>query len=103
MTLGDAVTQAVLLDWTTAPIDERLRATLGFLRKLTLEPDALTGADAAAVLATGTSPQALEDAIVVAAGFNAIDRVADALGFEVPDAAGFEASGRSLLRFGYVV
>ena len=39
---------AALADWRTAPIDGRLRAALGFLEKLTLTPEAITAADAAA-------------------------------------------------------
>jgi alkylhydroperoxidase family enzyme len=78
------VVGAVLADWRGAPIDERFRATLGFLEKLTLRPDELAPADAAAVLATGVSRAALVDAIHVAALFNMIVRIADSLGFEVP-------------------
>jgi hypothetical protein len=65
-------------------VGEPLRATLGFLEQLTLRPDALTTADAEAVLATGVSEQALVDAIHVAALFNMIVRLADAFGWHVP-------------------
>jgi len=34
----DALVEAVLRDWRTAPLDPKLRATLGFLEKLTLAP-----------------------------------------------------------------
>ena len=74
----------MLADWRTAPIEEGLRATLGFLEKLTLRPDEIRAADAAAVLTAGVSDEALEDAIHVCALFNAIDRIADALDFDVP-------------------
>ena len=74
----------MLADWRTAPIEEGLRATLGFLEKLTLRPDEIRAADAAAVLTAGVSDEALEDAIHVCALFNAIDRIADALDFHVP-------------------
>jgi alkylhydroperoxidase family enzyme len=94
------VVSAALEDWSTAPLDERLRASLGFLRKLTLEPDGVGPADVKAVRAAGVSAEALEDAIDVCALFNIIDRVADALGFEVPEseysrrvAPGFLAGG----------
>src|SRR2546422_7850830 len=34
----DTLVEAVLRDWRTAPLDPKLRATLGFLEKLTLAP-----------------------------------------------------------------
>jgi alkylhydroperoxidase family enzyme len=64
-------------DWRTAPLEDPLRATLGFLEQLTLRPEALTTADAEAVLAAGVSKEALIDAIHVAALFNMIVRLAD--------------------------
>ena len=61
-----------------------MRATLGFLEKLTLTPDELTAADADAVLAAGVSKDALVDAIHVGALFNMIVRLADSFGWRVP-------------------
>jgi alkylhydroperoxidase family enzyme len=54
-----------------------LRETLRFLAAMTDSPDDL---DAAPALAAGVSPEALRDAIYVAAAFNVIDRLADAIG-----------------------
>jgi alkylhydroperoxidase family enzyme len=71
-------------DWRTAPVDERLRAMLGFLEKLTLRPEELGKDDADAVRATGVSGEAMVDAIHVAALFNMIVRLADSLGWDVP-------------------
>ena len=61
-----------------------MRATLGFLEKLTLRPDELTPADADEVRAAGVSDEALVDAIHVGALFNMIARLADSLGWDVP-------------------
>ena len=94
---------AALDDWRTAPIDDRLRATLGFLEKLTLEPDALGPADGDAVRAAGVSDDALLDAIAVAALFNVIDRVADALAFDVPPPEAFAARADRMLATGYAL
>ncbi len=44
---------------------------------------------------------AIADAIHVCAAFNIIDRIADSLNFAVPDAAGFAAGAKRLLRRGY--
>ena len=65
-------------------MEEPLRATLGFLEKLTLRPEAVTARDAEAVLAAGVREDALVDAIHVTALFNMIVRLADALGWHMP-------------------
>jgi hypothetical protein len=65
-------------------VDEPLRATLGFLEKLTLRPDELREQDAEDVLAAGVREDALIDAIHVAALFNMIVRLADSFGWHVP-------------------
>ena len=65
-------------------MDERLRATLGFLEKLTLRPDDLSAQDAEAVLAAGVKEDALIDAIHIAALFNMIVRLADSFDWYVP-------------------
>jgi alkylhydroperoxidase family enzyme len=90
-------------DWRTAPIDERLRATLGFIEKLTLRPGELEAADAAAVLATGVSRDALVDAIHVAALFNMIVRMADSLGWDVPPWEAFAGRAETMLAGGYTL
>jgi alkylhydroperoxidase family enzyme len=84
-------------------VDERLRATLGFLEKLTLRPGELTQEDADAVLATGVSQEALVDAIHVAALFNMIVRLADSLGWDVPDFEEFSARADRMLASGYLL
>src|SRR5262245_2907645 len=99
--MGDELVEAVIADWHTAPIDERLRATLGFLETLTLRPDELSTADAEAVFAAGVSPDALVDAIHVAALFSMIVRIADALGFDVPPLDALQARAEWRLRNSY--
>ena len=93
--------EAVLTDWRTAPIREPLRAMLGFLDKLTLEPEGLTAADVAALRCAGLTDQAIEDAIQVCAIFNIYDRMADALAFELLEPGPTVQSARRLLRRGY--
>ena len=92
---------AVLNDWRTAPIQDKLRATLGFLEKLTLEPERVSAADVAVLRTTGLSDAAIEDAIHACVLFNIYDRLADALDFHVPGPKGFKQSAISLLRRGY--
>jgi alkylhydroperoxidase family enzyme len=93
--------EAALADFETAPIDDRLRETLRFLRKLTLEPAALEPHDAARALAAGVSAGALEDAIDVCALFSTIDRIADALGFDLPEAEYWARVAPGFLAGGY--
>ena len=95
--------QAALTDWRTAPVDARLRAALGFLEKLTLRPDEVRPADLAPLRAAGASDVAIEDAINVCALFNIYDRMADALGWQLPDRAGYAASAQNLMRRGYLL
>ena len=95
------MTQAVIDDYTTAPIDEKLRAALGLLRKMTLEPDALGADDVRPLLALGISRQAVMDALYVSFLFNVYDRLADTLGWDVPSAAAFDAGAKNLLSRGY--
>jgi alkylhydroperoxidase family enzyme len=93
--------QQVLADYRTASIDEKLRATLGLLEKLTLTPDALSGDDVRPVLALGVTPEALNDAFYVAFLFNTYDRLADTLGWELPDQRYYAKAGQMLLKRGY--
>jgi uncharacterized peroxidase-related enzyme len=92
----------VLDEWRTAPVDGRLRAMLAFLEQLTLDPASVTAAEVAPLRQAGLSDAAIEDAIHVIALFNIYDRMADTLNFDVPDAAGFAAGARMLLRRGYL-
>lgn len=89
--LGNDKTKRVLDDYRTAPIDDRLRATLAFLEKMTLTPEALSAADAEQARAARVDDQMLNDAIHVCAAFSLIERIADGVGFHVPDAAAFAA------------
>ena len=93
----------MLADWRTAPIDAKLRATLGFLEKLTLKPAEVGPADVAPLRAAGVSDQAIEDAIHACVLFNVYDRMADSLNFHLPGPDGYAASGRSLMQRGYLL
>jgi hypothetical protein len=62
--------EAILADYETAPIDERLRGALHFLATV----------DPGRALAAGVSRDALRDAAEVRAAFELITRYADAIG-----------------------
>ena len=93
----------MLDDYTTAPIDEKVRATLGLLRKMTLDHGNLGAEDVRAVMNTGVSKQAIQDAIEVAFLFNIYDRLADAMGWDVPERTGgyYQVAAQRLLKRGY--
>ena len=80
-----------------------MRATLGLLKKMTLEPEKLGPDDVRRVLALGVSRQAVKDAMHVAFLFNVFDRLADAMGWDVPaeGSAFWQTSAKMLLSRGY--
>ncbi len=85
-------------------MDGRLRATLGLLKKMTLDHAGLGPEDVRAVLRLGVSKQAVAEAMEVAFLFNVYDRMADAMEWDVPPVAGgyYETGARRLLKHGYV-
>jgi alkylhydroperoxidase family enzyme len=95
------LTKAVLEDWRTAPIDEKLRATLGFLEKVTLSPDEVGPDDVDMPRKAGVSEAALVDAVYVCTIFNVIDRISDALDFAIPSQEEFRRQAKILLKRGY--
>jgi len=88
-------------DWRTAPVRPELRAALAFIEVLTQRPDELTEADAEAAYAAGVSRGALRDAATVCALFNMITRLADALGWDVPNWDRTIARAPAMLEGGY--
>jgi alkylhydroperoxidase family enzyme len=95
------LTLAVLDDWHTAPVDARVRATLGLLEKVTLDPAGVRPDDTNAVRAAGVSDAGISEALHVSFAFNLITRLADAFGWHVPAPEDFERDARFLLRRGY--
>lgn len=95
--------QQVLDDYTSAPITDALRATLGLLKKMTLDHTQLSAEDVRAVMHTGVSKQAIREALEVAFLFNIYDRMADTMGWDVPDVATgyYRAGAKRLLTRGY--
>ena len=99
--MGEDVWHAVVADWRTAPLRPELRAALAFIEVLTLRPDELSVADAEAAYAAGVSQDALRDAATICALFNMITRLADALGWDVPDPERLASRAPAMLEGGY--
>jgi len=92
---------AVLEDWRTAPVNEKVRSMLGFLEKITLSPGEVSSDDIATLRSAGLSKRAIEEALYVCFLFNLIDRLADAFDFHLPTAEGYRRNGRVLYTLGY--
>jgi hypothetical protein len=70
---------------------------------LTLRPDELTTADAEAAYAAGVSVDALRDAARVCALFSMIVRLADSLGWDVPEWERLQQRAPAMLEGGYAI
>lgn len=73
-------------DYTTANLSEPDRAMLDFAVKLTRAAYKMTPADVARLRAVGFDDTAILQITLIAAWFNYINRVADALGVGKPEA-----------------
>ncbi len=98
---SDRLVAAVLADWRTAPVGEKMRAALGFLEKLTACPAEVGLEDIEPLRAAGVSEAAIKEAVYVCFLFSLMDRLADAFDFEMPSAKGFLMGGRLLYTRGY--
>ena len=88
-------------DYRTARISEKLRAMLALLETFTLHPDQMSPDKVRTVLQAGVSKDAIRDAFYVAFLFNTYDRLADTLGWELPEKAYYRKAGQQLLVRGY--
>jgi hypothetical protein len=75
---------------------------LGLLETFTLQPEQLSANGVRAVLATGVTREGIRDAFYVAFLFNTYDRLADTLGWELPDSSYYPKAGQRLLKKGYL-
>lgn len=82
-------------------VDPRALAMLPFLAKLAERPSSVTADDIDTLRRQGLDDGRIEDGIRICALFGVINRIANALDFEVPSVAQLERSAGFLLRFGY--
>jgi hypothetical protein len=68
---------------------------------LTLRPDELTEEDAETAYTAGVSQDGLRDAATICALFNMITRLADSLGWDVPDLDRLASRAPAMLEGGY--
>jgi len=69
-------------DIDTAPVGEKIKSILRYVRKLTLSPSRMTQTDADAVFAAGWNDQALHDAVSTCALFNFMNRLVEGHGIK---------------------
>ncbi len=93
--------EALMDDIASAPIDERLKPLLRFVKKLTENPARMVQADADAVLNAGWSEESLSTAVNVAAAFNYFNRLVEGHGL-VANEDQFKARGEAHAKMGYV-
>ena len=91
----EVVFDSLMDDIDLAPVDERLKPVLRYVKKLTLDPHKMIQADADAVFSVGWDEAALADAIWICARFNMMNRLTLGHGLEA-DPAAFEARAKSM-------
>ena len=93
--------QAVLDDYTTAPISEKERALFAFIAKVVEDSTTITAHDLDVARAAGWTDEALYDAITVCSLFQFYNTWIDATGVsDMPDFA-YDMSGKRLAEKGY--
>ena len=80
MTLDKALVEALERDYTTAPITQAERVMLDYAVKITKDATKVQKEDHDKLRAVGFDDQAILQITLIAAWFNYINRVADALG-----------------------
>jgi uncharacterized peroxidase-related enzyme len=93
--LPAATIAALTEDVANAPVDERLKPILVYVRKLTRTPARMTESDAAAVFAAGWDAKALHDAVAICGLFNLMNRLVMGLGLAA-DQSYFDAAAKRL-------
>ena len=80
MTLDKAVVDALEKDYTSAPISEQDRVMLDYVVKVTKDATKVGKGDHGRLRAAGFDDRGILQITLIAAWFNYINRVADALG-----------------------
>ena len=78
--ITDDLIEPLLDNIDAAPIDEKLKPLLHYIKKLNQLPTGLTAADAEAVYAAGWDERALYDAVQICGLFNLMNRIIEGTG-----------------------
>jgi len=101
--LGEAMVEAALMSPEKAPIPDRTKAAMAFLRRMVLDPGDLRAADARAAVYRGLSLEALDELVHIGTLFCTLNALADALGFTIPSTSEFARMSAPFLKHGYKV
>lgn len=95
--------ESLIEDLDQAPVDNRLKPVLRYVKKLTETPYKMVQADADAVYAAGWDEKALSDAVLICGLFNMANRVVEGHGVdrELPQEI-FDQGGKHLMANGYL-
>jgi uncharacterized peroxidase-related enzyme len=84
VTLDESLVEAIRRDYRTAPIDEKDRVMLDYAVQMTRDATRVTPEHHARLRAAGFDDRGILQITLIAAWFNYINRVADALGVGRP-------------------
>jgi uncharacterized peroxidase-related enzyme len=99
---SEELVRGVLNDLETSPLDERDKAMLRFVTKLTRELPSVTGVDVERVRAAGWDDEAIYYAITTCALFNFYNRWVTATGVAEMSEEAHRQQGRHLAKNGYI-
>lgn len=100
--IEEGLIDRLLDDLESAPIEQRLKPLLAFVRKLTLALADMTQADADAVFAAGWGEEALHDAIAITARMSFMQRLVEGHGFAPWSKEVAREHARKRVTLGYV-
>jgi uncharacterized peroxidase-related enzyme len=100
--IEEGLVDRLLDDLDKAPVDDRLKPLLAFVRKLSLAPGDMSQADADAVFKAGWSDQALHDAIALTARAAFMQRIVEGHGFKPLSREQAARHARRRVDLGYV-
>jgi uncharacterized peroxidase-related enzyme len=99
---GQALTDAILRDYQSAPIPPKLKALLTFVEKVNQASADVGLADVETAREAGWTDEALYDAITVCAMFNFFNRWVSASGVSEMPTGAYQISGKRMATEGYV-
>ncbi len=83
--MDSELVEAVLADWESAQVDERIRAALRLIEVMTLRPQEIDSRLIDEIQTKGLTVFEIEELAAVAFHFNFINRAADAINFPIPN------------------